>query len=148
MNTSIIKARCSVIQEFITIGVLVAVGVTYTLIQSPESRPWSKLHILQGVLSVEKAVTLEAIWVDVRERSAYNKNHVDEAISCPINGPDSGIIELIEAWLSSPRPIVVYCDDSTCTKSRWFIKQLRADLQEAEIYYLKGGWAQWQAFNT
>ncbi|HBO56838.1 MAG TPA: hypothetical protein DD622_00210 [Opitutae bacterium] len=58
------------------------------------------------------------------------------------------MIELIEAWLSSPRPILVYCDDSVCAKSRWFIKKLRADLPEAEIYHLKGGWAEWQAFNT
>lgn len=148
MNASNIKARYSLIQEFIIIGALVAVGVTYTLLQSPESRPWSKLHVLQGVLLVEQAVTLEAIWVDVRERSAYNKNHINGAISYPIDGLDSGIIELIEAWLSSPRPIVVYCDDSACAMSRWFIKQLRVDLPEAEIYYLKGGWAEWQAFNT
>ncbi|HBO56837.1 MAG TPA: hypothetical protein DD622_00205 [Opitutae bacterium] len=65
---------------------MLAVGVTFTLLQSPESSPWSKLHVLQGVLHVEQAVTLEVMWVDVRERSAYNKNHINGAISYPIDG--------------------------------------------------------------
>ena len=51
---------------------------------------------------------------------------------------------ILEQWLEEPRVIVVYCQDDSCGRSQYAADELRANLPDAEIYVLKGGWEAWQ----
>lgn len=136
------------IRELSTLSLLVALGVTYSLLTGPAPRPWAQATPPAGAIRAADAAVLNVLWIDVRSRRAYATGHIPGAVSDPSDGSESGRFEWMEAWLAAPRPIIVYCADAGCDQSRQQAERLRSDLPNAEIYYLEGGWAAWQAYAT
>lgn len=87
----------------------------------------------------------EVLWVDGRERGAYERGHHAGAIHLDPGGADygEGLMALLSRWDPSV-PVVVYCDDKGCGASRELAEKLRGELGVDSIYWLEGGWESMQ----
>lgn len=130
----------ALIKELCLIITLTAVGVAYSLISGQAPAPWVVAELEAGEIRFEDATTIEPIWVDARPESDYNEAHIEGAISLNENNWDDALFNLMGLWLEAPRPIVVYCASESCGTSKRIAERLRADLADAEIYSLFGGW--------
>ena len=86
---------------------------------------------------------------DCRDAMAANKSHkyvrevVARAVSDPAGDGDAGFARILDHW-SSGQPIIVYCYSDACDAATEVARALRADLPEASIQVLAGGWSAWQ----
>ncbi|NQY32943.1 MAG: rhodanese-like domain-containing protein [Coraliomargarita sp.] len=130
----------SLIREFLLIATIVVVGSAYSLFSGLAPAPWAEQTLAAGEIRYGDAAVLDVIWVDARSETAFAEAHLPEALWFDIENWDNSLIEIVERWLTAPRPIVVYCSSESCSTSRDVAEKLRADLPDAEIYSLKGGW--------
>ena len=133
----------SLFREFSLIALLTIVGGCYSLISGLSPQPWAQPVLAPGEIAIDDAKSLEAIWIDARNMEAYEIDHAPNAICLNEANWDDGLARLMERWLTTPRPIIIYCSDAGCGTSKRIAEQLRRDLPDAEIYTLKGGWAVW-----
>ncbi|MEM1221749.1 MAG: rhodanese-like domain-containing protein [Verrucomicrobiota bacterium] len=131
-------------REFIIIAILVCLGMGFSLATGRSPLPWAAPEIGPGEIRLIDAKALDLIWVDARNEEDFAKAHIPEAILLNEENWDTGLINLMEAWLSIPRPMVIYCADASCGTSKKIAERLREALPEAEIYTLKGGWESWE----
>lgn len=104
-------------------------------IERPSSGPEDPWQI-----EASKALQLQnVLWVDNRSTDAYQQGHVPSAIHLDPSQPEAGWQTLLVAW-DPDREIVVYCAGSTCDSSRELAAQLRAELGDASVFWVKGGW--------
>lgn len=122
---------------------LTAIGSAYSLISGLAPLPWAEPEIGPNEIRLQDARVLDVIWVDARSEAEFATEHAPEAIFYDPGDPGGSMALVLENWLMEPRVIVVYCSDEGCGTSKKIADELRANLPDAEIYSLKGGWAAW-----
>lgn len=132
------------LKEFILIALLTAVGSAYSLLSGLAPLPWAAPELGAGEIRLEDARVLDAIWIDARDAAAFDEAHVPKALFYNQTDPANSMADILEKWLMSPRVIIVYCADEGCGTSKKIAETLRANLPDAEIYSLKGGWDAWK----
>lgn len=130
-------------REISCIIALTLLGAAFSLFSGLASRPWAKAELAAGEIRPTDARALQVIWIDARSAADYRTEHIPAAIYLNQEHWETGIIELMDAWLTQPRPIVVYCGSAGCGTSKRIAERLREALPDAEIYSLKGGWDAW-----
>lgn len=131
------------LREFAIIALLTALGTAYSLVSGLAPLPWAEPELAAGEIRLEDAQVLDVIWVDARDESAFAEAHAPDAVFYDQADSTNSMATILERWLPNPRPIVVYCSDEGCGTSKKIAEGLRANLPDAEIYSLKGGWEAW-----
>lgn len=130
-------------REISCIIALTTLGAAFSLFSGLASPPWAEAELAAGEIRPTDARALQVIWIDARSAADYRTEHIPAAIYLNQEHWETGIIELMDAWLTQPRPIVVYCGSAGCGTSKRIAERLREALPDAEIYSLKGGWDAW-----
>ncbi|HKK18933.1 MAG TPA: rhodanese-like domain-containing protein [Opitutales bacterium] len=133
----------SMFREFILIALLTGLGTAYSLVSGLAPLPWAEPELAAGEIRVEDARALDVIWVDARSETAFTEAHAPGALFYDQADPVGSMANILEKWLQEPRTIVIYCSDENCGTSKKVAEALRANLPDAEIYSLKGGWSAW-----
>lgn len=136
------KAR--VLKQCLIILALSVTGSAYSLVSGISPLPWAEPELAPGEIRVADARAIDAIWIDTRPFEEYKQAHIPEALFFDEGAWDASLVELMDVWLTGPRPIIVYCGSESCGTSRRIAERLREALPDAEIYSLKGGWDAWQ----
>jgi len=131
------------IRELSIIALLTGIGVAFSLFNGIAPLPWAEPELAPGEIQLVDARALDVLWVDARSEDEFNADHIPEAILLQEENWDTGIVELMGAWLMNPRTIIVYCGSESCGTSKRIADRLREALPDAEIYNLKGGWDVW-----
>lgn len=131
------------IREFVIIALLTALGSAFSLYHAWAPLPWAEPEIEAGEILLVDAKALDVIWLDARSMEEFEEDHIPGALYFNEGSSDSVLFALMEAWLSEPRPIVIYCGSASCGTSKRVAERLLESLPEAEIYSLKGGWGAW-----
>lgn len=131
------------IKEFMVIIGLTALGMAFSLYHGWAPLPWAEPELAAGEIRPADAQALDVIWLDARPREEFEAEHIPGALFFDEADWDAGLMQLMEAWLTEPRPIVVYCGSESCGTSQRVAERLREALPDAEIYSLKGGWDAW-----
>ena len=131
------------LREFIVIALLVALGSTYSLTSGLAPLPWAEPELDAGEIRLEDARALNVIWVDARDESDFAEGHAPDAVFYDEADSGNSMANILERWLIDPRVIIVYCADEGCGTSKKVAEKLRANIADAEIYSLKGGWSAW-----
>jgi len=122
---------------------LTLIGAAFSLLSGVAPAPWAEPEIGPGEIRLSDAQALDVIWIDARSREAFSREHIPGAIYFDSTSEADSLLRVLELWLEAPRTIVVYCADESCGTSRKVADRLRANLPDAEIYSLKGGWQAW-----
>lgn len=130
-------------REFLIIAGLTALGTAFSLYHGWAPLPWAEPELAAGEIRTADAQALDVIWLDARPLEEFEAEHIPGALFFDEADWDAGLVPLMEAWLTEPRPIVVYCGSESCGTSRRVAERLREALPDAEIYSLKGGWDAW-----
>ena len=130
-------------REISCIIALTLLGAAFSLFSGLASPPWAEAELAAGEIRPTDARALQVIWIDARSAADYRTEHIPAAIYLNQEHWETGIIELMDTWLTQPRPIVVYCGSADCGTSKRIAERLREALPDAEIYSLKGGWDAW-----
>ncbi len=86
------------------------------------------------------------LWVDARDVTAFDRGHVPGAIRLDEDTFSQSLGQLVAAWSPGMR-LVIYCDSSTCARSRELAVRLR-DAGFTDVHYLHGGWEAWSQANA
>lgn len=132
------------LREFCIILLLTVIGAAYSLVSGLSPLPWAEPVLEAGEIRLADAQALDVIWIDARPIEEFESDHIPDALFFDEGDWDTGLIELMDAWLMQPRPIIIYCGSESCGTSKRIAERLRAALPDAEIYNLKGGWDAWQ----
>ena len=132
------------IRELGIIGALTLCGAVFSLSSGLMPLPWKEPELAAGEIRLRDVQVLDVIWIDARSKMDYDSGHIPDAILLNNSNWDTGIHDLMNSWLTTPLPIVVYCSSKQCSASKQIAKQLRDALLEAEIYSLEGGWEAWE----
>ncbi len=92
---------------------------------------------------VQNLLGSDTIFIDARLASDYERGHLAEAISLPVDANDA-VWEAALAKITPGRPIVTYCQSAGCK----FAENVSLRLIEegySDIALFKGGWAEWTA---
>jgi rhodanese-related sulfurtransferase len=81
----------------------------------------------------------EIIWVDARERDAYEEAHWPGAILLNEDEFELLIPGLLEVWNPDAR-VLVYCEVEGCDRSLAVTQRLREEFQMENVFVLQGGW--------
>ena len=130
-------------REISFIIAVTVLGAAFSLFSGLAPLPWAEPGLAAGEIRPADARALQVIWIDARNEVDYHTEHIPTAIYLNADQWETGIIELMDAWLTQPRPIVVYCGSQRCGTSKRIAERLRKALPDAEIYSLKGGWDAW-----
>ncbi len=137
----------TLLREFLILSLLVLCGTSYSLISGLSPRPWSETKLAPGEIRLTDTRALNPIWLDARSEANYTDGHIPNALLLNEDNFDDALIDVVSAWLDSPRPIIVYCSSAQCQTSARIADRLRITMHEsgmdAEIYSLKGGWDAW-----
>ena len=87
----------------------------------------------------------QVLWIDARQREAFEKGHVPEALLLNEQERDTQMLEHIEKLQDNQRPVVVYCDGHACQASRKIRSYLMETVGLTNVWVLHGGWPAWQA---
>ncbi|MFU8847808.1 MAG: rhodanese-like domain-containing protein [Opitutales bacterium] len=131
------------LREFLIIILLTTLGTAYSLLSGLAPLPWAEPELQAGEIRLEDARVLDIIWVDARSEADFALARAPEALFYDQADPSASMALVLEQWLLEPRTIVVYCADAGCGTSKQIAETLRANLPDAEIYSLKGGWDAW-----
>jgi 3-mercaptopyruvate sulfurtransferase SseA len=86
----------------------------------------------------------ERLVVDARSHELYQEAHVPGAVLLSEEAWDASLPEFLMQWYPD-RPVVIYCGVQACAASKRVALRLLADLPEARVYVLKGGFPAWKA---
>ncbi|TVP79261.1 MAG: rhodanese-like domain-containing protein [Puniceicoccaceae bacterium] len=134
----------TIVRQCLVILALSLTGAAYSLVSGTAPLPWAKAPLAPGEIRLADAQALDVIWIDARSLEAFEQAHAPGALFIDEGDWDTGLLELMDHWLTEPRAIVVYCGSESCDTSQRVADRLREALPEAEIYSLKGGWDAWQ----
>lgn len=130
-------------KEFFIIALLTVLGATFSLYHGWAPLPWAEPELAAGEIRLADARALDVIWLDARTLEEFDAGHIPGALFFDEAEWDTRLLMLMDAWLTQPRPIVVYCGSQSCDTSQRVAERLRDALPDAEIYSLKGGWDAW-----
>ncbi|NBB78811.1 MAG: hypothetical protein GVY36_05105 [Verrucomicrobia bacterium] len=136
--------KTRVLKQCLIILALSMTGAAYSLVSGISPLPWAEPELGPGEIRVADARVMEAIWIDTRPIKEYENEHIPGALFFDEGAWDASLVDLMDVWLTEPRPIIVYCGSESCGTSRRIAERLRKALPDAEIYSLKGGWDAWQ----
>jgi len=131
-------------RELTIILALTLCGSTFSLLSGRMHVPWKEPQLQAGEIRLQDMRGLDVIWVDARSLADYEAGHIPNAVLLNNSNWDDSIYDLMELWLTNPQPIIVYCSSAQCNASKQIAEKLRADLPEAEVNTLKGGWEAWE----
>lgn len=131
------------LREILIIATLTILGAAFSLCSGLAPLPWAEPELAAGEIRLVDARALEVLWIDARSETDFETDHISGAILLNEDNWETGIVELMGAWLMQPTPIVVYCGSESCGTSKRIADRLREALPDAEIYSLKGGWDAW-----
>ena len=140
---TLVHALCEVARELFFIAALTVIGASFSLYLGHAQVPWAEPEIVAGEIQFADARALNVIWVDARSEEEFEAGHYSGAIHIDDSDWNSGLVVLMDRWLETPRPIVIYCGSEDCGSSRRLADRLRQVLPEGEIYSLKGGSEAW-----
>lgn len=101
------------------------------------------MTIEEGEILLADALALDSkTWVDARGRTAYEEDHIPEALLLNEDNWDDLFEQFIVSW-DGISTIVVYCDSRTCAASKGVAERLKTSLGLEEVWVLKGGWETW-----
>jgi rhodanese-related sulfurtransferase len=83
-----------------------------------------------------------AIWVDARPDTEFERDHVPGAILLNEDRWNELLPQFLQNW-SPEKRIVVYCSSQSCNASREVVKRLRDQAQLKNVFVLQGGWEEW-----
>jgi len=134
------------IRQSLLIAVLALVAGLLTMAIHPGAPTWDPWEPEEGALSLDEvqAITGPVLWIDARSEDEFFSGHIPGAILVSEDDWEGGLGRLFEVW-EPEQVLIVYCGAEACMSSRVVMRRLREDLQEENIYYLKGGWFVWQA---
>jgi rhodanese-related sulfurtransferase len=97
-------------------------------------------------IDVDKAAAMfraGATFVDARKPGDFNLGHIPRAVNLP---PDSGrwVRTATMSGMAKDKPIVVYCQNTTCPYAEFVARKLAAD-DFATVNIFPGGWEEWAA---
>ena len=132
-------------QALILLLISAMLGGVTRLIMQPVPR-------MEGVQRDENTLTLEAAeqltapvrWIDARGKSAYDENHIPNALLLNEDAWEQLLPNLLAVY-SPDSVLIVYCDSSHCDASRQVAKRLRDEVGLKNVYTLEGGWQAWKA---
>lgn len=130
-------------REFAIITLLTVLGAAYSLVSGLAPLPWAEPELEAGEIRLVDAQVLDVIWVDARSEAEFTKGHAPQAVFYDQADPANSMVDILQRWLEAPRIVVVYCSDEACGTSKKVAEALRANIPDAEIYSLKGGWSAW-----
>ncbi len=90
---------------------------------------------------VRRLLGTEVLFVDARLADDYERGHLDNAISLPIDANDA-VWEATVATIPQRAPIVAYCQSARCQ----FAEKISLRLKEEgyrDVAIFKGGWVEW-----
>ncbi len=127
--------------ELVLISVVVAAACWWfhgkqALISSQELAP--------GEVTVSQILSLESevLWVDARERPAWEAGRIGDAVWLNEGAFESGIEAFFDRWHPEVK-VVVYCNTEGCDASGAVASRLRTDFAIENVWVLKGGWQAW-----
>ena len=109
-----------------------------------------KSYVFKGDITQDKyARTIDELsslknilWLDSRVMAKFEKGHIPDALHVSFKDWE-GALQIIFENFEPGQNIVVYCNPS-CSTSRNMAQKLRQELQQENIFFLKGGFAAWQ----
>lgn len=99
-----------------------------------------KLSGIEGVstaYAIQMANQQQGMFLDIREASEFNKEHIADSINMPL----SQISEQIASFNTSGNPVILVCNSGQ--RARTAAKQLRA-AGISKLYVLNGGLNSWK----
>jgi rhodanese-related sulfurtransferase len=133
-----------ILKQCLIVVALSLTGAGYSLFSGIAPLPWSEPVLAAGEIRPADAKALEAIWLDARPLEEYEQAHIPDAIFFDEAAWDASLVDLMNLWIATPRPIIVYCGSEGCGTSQRIADRLREALPDGEIYSLKGGWDAWK----
>lgn len=129
-----------VIWELFLISLLTVVGSIISIYLGWILKPWEKSDLKAGEIELSEAHALDVIWVDSRSIEKFKMGHIFDTFHINENNWGKEIPRLMEVWLETRRPIVVYCDSKDCNTSNRIAERLREAIPDGEIYTLSDEW--------
>ncbi|MDF1826084.1 MAG: rhodanese-like domain-containing protein [Verrucomicrobiales bacterium] len=106
-------------------------------VSSSEELRWQILP--EDAIGLSKEANV--LWVDAREREAFEAAHQDGAILLNLDEWGDLMFRHMHVLQGAfDRPVIVYCDAEDCGKSREVAKRLRELIGLDPVYVLKGSW--------
>lgn len=136
------------VKQAILIVLAASVAAVASAFIHPRKPAWYEVHSsadLRWRISVEQAKELatngEVVWIDARVRAKFEEDHLPGAIL--LNTEEWADLmfsnqEVLQAVLG--RPVIVYCDGSSCARSDEIAVRLRELLGLEPVYVLDGSW--------
>lgn len=111
----------------------------------PQRPAWDPMMLDEGEvnMAIVRSWTEPVLWVDAREATAYENEHVPGAVHLYEGNFDEQIPVFLDVWHPDNR-VVVYCDSRECGASSALARRLREEFQIDSVYVLKGGWVAWK----
>ena len=102
------------------------------------------MTVEEGEILLEDALALEnTLWIDARGQTAFEEDHIPEAINLNEDSWDEQFEQFIINW-DGVSALIVYCDSRTCAASKGVADRLKTSLGFEDVWVLKGGWETWQ----
>ncbi|NQZ58846.1 MAG: rhodanese-like domain-containing protein [Lentisphaeraceae bacterium] len=86
----------------------------------------------------------DILWLDARKQKDFDTKHIPGAFLLNFENWENGGLDAFFEIFDENKTIVFYCS-AGCSSSRSAAKKLREELQQENIYYLKGGIDAWFA---
>ncbi len=144
MSAAPASSRRKIFRDGVLLLVLAALPALLTGWLHPK-RPvwsWNKPSVTEVELCDVARWSPPVLWIDARTADAFHTQHVPGAILLNEQSWDQLFPGFLDGWQPSAK-IVVYCDSSSCDASQAVALRLQHDLNQTDIYVLKGGWATW-----
>ena len=136
--------RISMLRIFTLLAVSIGVSLLVARASSQQAHyAWSHWKICE--LSVDDLENLtDRLVVDARSRELFEREHIPGAILLSEERWDEGLPVFLTSW-QPEHPMVIYCSGQACAASKHVALRLLADLPDAHVYVLKGGFPAWQS---
>ncbi len=92
---------------------------------------------------ISQAWKSDVLWIDARPAALYAKAHIPGAININEQELEAQLIDNIALLQDNKKPVVIYCDSSSCQASRKIKDYLAQRIPAEEFYVLRGGWNAW-----
>src|SRR5690625_2306959 len=135
----------SILRQASLLLLLAVPAALLTAFFHPRAPIWEEDVLQPGEVRLEMVGEWQdVLWVDARTRSEYEEGHIPEAVLLNEEAWDELLFDFFEAYIQNPNQrIVVYCGGSQCERSTIVAERLRENIEDADIFVLKGDWREW-----
>lgn len=110
----------------------------------PVSRQDLALKRIVTISAVEAKIKYDAgmaLFIDAREKVAFDASHIAGAAHVPADGPPAGALDAVTA---RPREIVIYCDGASCGAAAALARTMIGRGYERNLYVIDDGFPGWE----